>query len=199
MDYNGRSVIEIEENGLNYKKIDTKFFNKTKFIFLIILIFIIFLISVLVCILQNFDWEPLKNLNTFKRIKKNMNSWNTIVNEKTGIEINKGKLLYLSKPDVINFSCIDYGLYYTAGRLNDSNFLPQFIKRGNSGPWVVKKASSVDESAKQFCEFLLVKNINKNINDILITCGKDMYDKIGYSGYFVLNSPCENFISNFSK
>lgn len=196
MDYNGKSIIEIDENELNYKKIDTKFFNKTKFIFLIILIFLIFLGSVIICILQNFDWVPLKNLNTFKRIKKNMNSWGNIVNEKTGIEMNKGKLLYLSKPDVVNFSCIDYGLYYAPGKLNENNFLPQFITRGNSGPWIVKKASNDDESAKQFCEFLLTKNIN---NSNLITCGKDMYNKLGYSGYFTQNSPCENFISNFSK
>lgn len=197
MDYNGKSVIEINENELNYKKIDTKYFNKTKFGFLIILIFIIFLISVILCILQNFDWKPLNNLNTFKRIKKNMNSWSNIVNEKTGIEINKGKLLYLSKPDIINFSCIDYGLYYAVGRLNENIFLPQFIMRGNSGPWTIKKADTEDESAKQFCEFLLNKKSNNNNN--IITCGKDMYEKLGYSGYFTQNSPCEDFISKFSN
>lgn len=196
MNYNGKSVIEINENALNYKKIDTKFFNKTKFLFLIILVFIIFLFSVILCVLQNFEWTPLQELNTFKRIKKTMNSWSNIVNEKTGIEINKGKLLYLSKPDIAEFSCIDYGLYYAAGRLNENIFLPQFIMRGNSGPWIIKKADTVDEPAKQFCEFLLSKKID---NNNIITCGKEMYEKLGYSGYFTQNSPCENFISNFSK
>lgn len=194
-----RTTIIFDDKNLEYNKNAKRIVNKDNLFVILLILFIIFFLSVAYSLLINFEWQPLKTLEKFKRIKRNMNSWTSIVNEKTGIEINKGRNLYLTKPSVSNFQCIDFGNYYVPGRISSSTYLPEFIRRGTSGPWVINKADKEDLSAHQFCKFLLNKYITKSTNlDNLITCGIDMYEKIGFSGYFMLNSPCEGAIGALS-
>lgn len=191
-----QTTIVLDNKSLEYKQTSNRVIKKDNLFIILIILFIIFFLSVTYSLLINFEWEPLKTLEKFKRIKKNMNSWTSIVNEKTGIEINKGRYLYLTKPSVADFQCLDYGSYYVPGRLSPTSFLPEFVRRGNSGPWVINKATSGEDlSALQFCKYLLNKYVTQsnNLNN-LITCGVDMYDQLGYSGYFINNSPCENAI-----
>lgn len=140
------------------------------------------------CILQTFNWEPLCVLNKFKRIKKNMNSWESIIKEKTGIETNNGKILYLKNTNVSNMQCLNFKNYYIPGRLSTDDYLPEFIRRGNSGPWLIKKNNIDDEASLQFCEYLIQTKIKK---ENFIKCGIDMFNKIGFSGYFTDNFICE--------
>lgn len=194
-----KTIIAFDNKNLEYTKTGDKIVRKDSFFIIIATLFVIFFLSICYSLLINFEWEPLKTLEKFKRIKKNMNSWTSIVNEKTGIEINKGRYLYLTKPSISDFQCIDYGSYYVPGRISSSTYLPEFIRRGGSGPWVINKADQNDLSSLQFCKFLLNKYVTKSNNlDNLITCGIDMFDKVGYSGYFMLNSPCENTIKALS-
>lgn len=192
-----QTTIVFDNKTLEYRQTGNKIIKKNNLFVILIILFIIFFLSVTYSLLINFEWEPLKALEKFKRIKKNMNSWTSIVNEKTGIEINKGRYLYLSKPSVGDFQCLDFTNYYVPGRISPNSYLPEFVRRGNSGPWVINKATTGEDlSAKQFCTFLLNKYVTQSNNlDNLITCGVDMYEKLGYSGYFINNSPCENTIS----
>lgn len=186
------TIIELDDDTITYKKNITNRVSKSEFLFTLLILFIIFIISICFSILQYFEWEPLEVLAKFKRIKKNINSWTSITKEKTAIEANKGKLLYLSKKNVANMQCLDYGNYYIPGRISKDSYLPEFIKRGNSGPWVIQKANKIDESARQFCYYVLNKYSSNTI-----TCGIQMYEELGYSGYFLNDSPCENAISIF--
>lgn len=195
MGLSNKTIIEIDDKKIKYEKTGKSDLNTDNVFLIFIITFVILLFSMVFTLLINFEWEPLIVLNKFKRIKKNMNSWFSIINEKTGIEINKGRLLYLSKPSSNNFQCMDFGTYIVPGRLSKESFLPEFVKRGNSGPWVITKADNNDPSAEQFCTFLLDKYVTKSNNiDSLITCGTDMFKKLGYGGYFIPNSPCERAI-----
>lgn len=185
------TVIEIDDDSITYKK-TTKVFNKSNIFYIILILFIVFIISICYSILQYFEWEPLTVLQKFKRIKKNMTFWDNITKNKTAIESDKGRLLYLSNKNVTKLQCLDFGNYYMIGRLSSENYLPEFIKRGNSGPWMIQKANTEDPAASQFCNFVLNK-----YNDNIITCGLKMYQELGYSGYFMNNSPCEKAISIF--
>lgn len=185
------TVIELDDDSITYKK-STKTYKQSNIFYIILILFIIFIISLCYSILQYFEWKPLMVIQKFKRIKKNMTSWDNITKNKTAIESNKGRLLYLSNKNVSNLQCLDFGNYYAVGRLSKQEYLPEFIKRGNSGPWVIKKANVIDESAKQFCNYVLNK-----YSDNLITCGLKMYEELGYSGYFSNDSPCENALNIF--
>lgn len=187
------TTLVFEEKKLDYNKQTREIVSKSKFNILFIFLIIFFICSVSYSILTNFNWKPIITLEKFKRIKKNMNSWVSIVTEKTGIEVYKGRNLYLSRPKVSEWECLDFGNYYAPVHLSSSSYLPEFVRRGNSGPWLVSKATSEkDPSALQFCKFLINKYVvQKQIGDNLITCGLDMFDKLGYSGYFSNDSPCE--------
>lgn len=193
-----KTLIEFENGKGVYTYIENKIPVNFNYYFIFIIVFICLLFSTLFTILQNFDYKPIKELAKFKRIKKNMGSWFNLTKEKTGIEINKGRLLYTSKPYISEFKCIDYGLYYAVGRLNPNTFLPEFVRRGNSGPWLINKSSSSDLSAQQMCTFILNKYTIIASNEELITCGTDMFNKLGYSGYFIPNSVCELTLEKLS-
>lgn len=196
MTLENKTTIEIDNDTLLYQQNLSTTINKSNIFLILFFTFLILFVSVIYTILENFDWAPLLNLKKFKRIKKNMNLWTDIMEEKTGIEINKGKLLYLTNPQVAEFQCLDYGDYYVPGRLSNTSYLPEFIRRGNSGPWIIQKANKSDPSAQQFCKYLLNKYIisSQNNSDNVITCGIDMFNKLGYGGYFISNSPCEKAI-----
>lgn len=195
-----QTKIVFDNKSIEYNKTDHSIKKKNDLFIILFIVFVVFFLSISYSLLINFEWEPIKVLEKFKRIKKNMNSWSTIVNEKTGIEINKGRLLYLTKPSVSDFQCIDFGNYYVPGRISPSSYLPEFVRRGGSGPWIINKATTGEDlSSLQFCKFLLNKYVTKTTNiDNLITCGVDMFETIGYSGYFMLDSPCEKAIQTLS-
>jgi hypothetical protein len=187
------TVIELDDDSITYKK-NTNSYNQTNVFYIILILFIIFLLSVCYSLLLYFEWNPLLVLQKFKRIKKNMTSWDTITKNKNAIESEKGKLLYLSNKNVAKLQCLDFDNYYVVGRISSENYLPEFIKRGDSGPWMIKKLNKKDVAAQQFCLYILTKYANNTI-----TCGLKMYEKLGYSGYFYNNSPCEKAISVFSS
>lgn len=195
-----KTTIIFDNKELEYTKTGKKVINNQSLFIFFIIIFIIFFLSTAYSFLVNFEWTPIKTLDMFKRIKKNMNSWSSIMDEKTGIEINKGRFLFLTKPNVSNFQCLDFGSYYTAGRLSSSNYLPEFVRRGNSGPWIINKADiNEDLSALQFCKYLLNTYVTKSSNlNNLISCGTDMFNKLGFGGYFIPNSPCERALETLS-
>lgn len=189
-----KTIIEIDDNHIVYKKIDNAKTSSHSYIILIFIIIFIFVISVVYSLLYHFEWSYLITLQKYKKIKKYMNSWFDVIDAKTDEESKKGRLLALSKVGVTDFKCRDFGNSYAPIRLTPSTYLVQSIRRGNSGPWLVAKAEDQDEAAKQFCEFLIYKYSTTNINASknYITCGNDMFEKIGYSGYFTTNPPCES-------
>lgn len=195
-----KTQIEFEDDNITYKNISNgKVTNKSIIIVLIILI-IVFLLSTLFTILQGFEFGPLVELGTFKRIKKNMSSWLSITQEKTGLEKNKGRLFALTTAGATEFQIIDFDSFYVIGRINPNNYLPEFLRRGNSGPWIINKVAKQDLSAKQFAQYALNKYILHNpSSDHIITCGTDMYNKIGYSGYFNTSSVCERAIEKLRE
>lgn len=185
------TVIELDDDSITYKK-EYKNYKQSNIFYTILILFIIFTLSICYSVLQYFEWKPLEVLQKFKRIKKNITSWDAITKNKTAIETDKGRLVFLSNKNVSTLQCLDFGNYYAVGKLSNIDYLPEFIKRGNSGPWIIKKANINDESAKQFCTFVLNK-----YSDNIITCGLKMYEEIGYSGYFSNDSPCEKALSVF--
>ena len=192
----GETKIIFNDKTLEYNRVENYITKKNNLFLIWLIIFVVFFLSVSYSLLINFEWEPLKTLELFKRIKKNMNSWATISNEKTAIEVNKGKLLYLTNTSVADFQCIDYGSYIVPGRISSTTYLPEFVRRGNSGPWIINKADTNDLSSLQFCKFLLNKYVTKSTSlDGLISCGGDMLEKLGYTGYFIPNGPCEKTLS----
>lgn len=194
-DKHSETIIGLENKHFRYDKLSRQTVSKDKFYIIFIFIVLIFIISFSYTVLFSFEWEPLMVLEKYKRIKKNTNSWMSILYEKTGIEVNKGKLLYLSKPDVSNWQCLDISSYYVPVRISPSSYLPEFIQRGNSGPWTVKKSGTEEDvPALQFCKFLIDKYVSQGSGSI-ITCGIDMFEKLGYGGYFNTNSPCEKVYS----
>lgn len=185
------TTIELDDDSITYKK-NYKNHKQSNIFYIILVLFIIFTLSVCYSVLQYFEWKPLGVLQKFKRIKKNISSWDNITKNKSVIESEKGRLVFLSNKNVSNLQCLDFDDYYAVGRLSKTNYLPEFIKRGNSGPWIIKKANINDESAKQFCQFVLNK-----YSDNIITCGINMYEELGYSGYFSNDSPCEKALQIF--
>ncbi|AAR07429.1 73R [Yaba monkey tumor virus] len=126
-------------------------------------------------------------LAKYIRIKNSVKGWRPLVNAKTKLESDRGRLMSLNRNDLFSFNCLDYGPYFLATRIDKKTFLPQAIRRGDGDAWMVKKANKVDLSAQQFCEYIVSKY------DDTITCGFDMMDKIGYSGYFMDSHWCSEF------
>lgn len=190
-----KTIIEFTENSLDYiRQTESNIKNVRGYLILIISAFIIFISSVLF-ILQTANYDFFDQLAIFKRIKNNMSSWKSLILEKTGIEIARGKnLAARSNIKIFNFECYDMGTYYVSARLNERNGLPQFIKRGKGDVWMIRKADKIDNSSKQFCEY-----ITRTGNQNTITCGMDMYNQIGYSGYFENGHPCQSMLSEFEN
>lgn len=188
-----KTVIEFSENSLDYiHQTESKVKNVRGYLILIISAVIVF-ISTVVFIMQTANYEFIEQLGIFKRIKNNMGSWKSLILEKTGIEVGRGKnMASRVNIKVFNFNCYDFGTYYVGAKLSPKNNLPEFIRRGKGDVWMIQKADKIDNSAKQFCEYQ-VRNNNLNT----ITCGMDMYNKIGYSGYFELGHPCQSALNIF--
>jgi hypothetical protein len=189
---NNKNTIEIFDSAINYTKEQTAKFYGYKNILTFILSIIFIILSTIIFILQIYEWNPIVQLNTFKRIKNNIGNWRKLIIDKTSIEIKRGQLQSLRlKIDAFDFQCYDYENFYSAIKLNNSNYLPEFIMRGNGDVWMFKKAANIDLSAQQFCKYIIYKN-QKEDN---ITCGTEMFDARGYSGWFEYNHPCNNALN----
>ncbi|AUI80643.1 hypothetical protein [White-tailed deer poxvirus] len=154
------------------------------------LCFFLFILAVSVLFLwfQVSDNSILSELVKYTRIKNNIKGWRPLVESKTKLESDKGRLLAAGRDDLLSFHCVDFGQYILPIRLDRKTFLPQSIRRGIGDGWMIRKAAKVDPSAQQFCEYLI-----KNKSDNIITCGINMMDEIGYSGYFMDSHWCNDF------
>lgn len=184
-------TITIYDNEIKYNKTQNAKFIRYKNLLSFILSIIFIIISTLIFMLQIYDWDPIVQLNRFRRIKNNIGNWRKLIIDKTAIEIKRGQIQSLRlKLEAYDYHCYDYGNFYSAIKLNSINFLPSFIMRGNGDVWRFKKAAPIDLSAKQFCQYIIYKN-----NNTEYTCGLDMFDNIGFSGWFEYDHPCQNALN----
>lgn len=182
--------IDVDKQKSKFIHIDEHVQFRLSFFTQLVIILIILTISILFFVLELYEHPFIKNIKYICRIKKNLNNYTAVTNEKIAIEIIKTKQFYLSNTNKFgSFTCVDMGEFYVAGKINSNVFLPEFIRRGNGGIWKFLKGDINDEPAKQFCEF-----ISSTVNSSII-CGKDMLEKIGYSDYLDSKSPCNNFLN----
>lgn len=151
---------------------------------ILFILFISLSISFLFFICQIIELDIIKEYLTFKKIKNNMNNMKKLNSNKTLIEIDKGKKLVLSTSlNLTQFNCYNINNYYVAARINKNTYLPEFIRKDTADVW---KINGSDDSSQQFCQYLIMEHA-----DNTITCGIQMYEEIGYGGYFNLNHPCQ--------
>ncbi|AKS26357.1 putative entry/fusion membrane protein [Diachasmimorpha longicaudata entomopoxvirus] len=182
----GKTKLEFENNNKIFYEREVELKGSKREAYIIFITVVILIISLIVCLLQNYKWKPLRTLYIYKRIKKNMNSWGNIIKEKVAIEKQKAQLIIATKPEYGSLQILDFGSYYSVGRLN-SQGLPEFIQRGTSGPWrISKKDTGLDIGAYQFATY--IKDVYRGN---IIACGDEMFKNLGFSGYFIKNSPCE--------
>ncbi|QEJ79221.1 entry-fusion complex component [Goatpox virus] len=145
-------------------------------------------ISILLLWFQVSDNSIFSELMKYIRIKKSIRGWRPLVETKTNLESDRGKMLSMGRDEYFSFNCVDFGSYFVPIRLDRKTFLPQAIRRGKGDGWMVQKADKIDVSAQQFCQYL-IKHKSENI----ITCGTHMINEIGYSGYFTNSHWCSDF------
>ncbi|QRY18957.1 ORF-87 [Teiidae poxvirus 1] len=154
----------------------------------ILFFFLLLVISVVLFFLQISNNRFFNNLAKYVRIKKNLSSWKPLVIQKSKINGELGKHAALNRPDLLRFKCMDFGNYILPIRLNGNNFLPEAVRRGEGDGWMVKKAGKEDPAAEQYCEYIL-----NNYKDT-ITCGNQMFNILGYSGYFETGHWCQTYL-----
>lgn len=145
----------------------------------------------LVSVAQVIQWKPLDTFIAFQDIQRNFNRWRKTIEDYEVTESNRIKSLIPSMSNFNQFTCVDYGTFYipitfmnnyrgAERQHNDGKLLlPTAVRRGNGDGWAVTKSASVDPSALQQCLYVASER-----SDSLITCGSDMYNKLGYGGYF---------------
>ncbi|CCU56354.1 entry-fusion complex essential component (Cop-H2R) [Mythimna separata entomopoxvirus 'L'] len=189
------TVLQIGEKNIDYYRSATAKLRNYKGYMGYILSMIFIILSTIFFILQSFRWNPLFQLEKFRRIKKNIGSWKQLVLEKTQIESTRGRARSLQLiNDAFDYRCYDFGNYYAALRLNQTTFLPEFILRGVGDVWRFRKADEVDVGALQFCDYTIINNSSNSAQ-----CGIDMFNKLGYSGYFENGHPCQTALSVLSN
>ena len=137
-----------------------------------------------ISIAQMLQWKPLDNFIAFQDIQRNFNNWTVILSDYQNLESNKIKTLVPSMSNYSQVVCIDYGTYYMPMFFNTITIedktllLPAAVRRGNGDGWAVTKSDNNDPAALQQCMY-----IASELSDVVITCGLDMYNKLGYGGY----------------
>ncbi|QHG62632.1 hypothetical protein [Cetacean poxvirus 1] len=149
---------------------------------------IVLIISIVLMWFQISDNTIFYELIKYCRIKNSVKEWGPLVESKSQLESDKGRLLAEERKDLLNFHCVDFGSFFLPIRLDSNTYLQQAIRRGSGDGWMVKKASKVDLSAQQFCEYLI-----KYKHDNVITCGTDMLNTLGYSGFFETGHWCKEY------
>ncbi|QDJ95085.1 entry-fusion IMV protein [Hypsugopox virus] len=154
---------------------------------------LILAVSALLLWFQVSDNSFFSELAKYTRIKNSIKGWKPLVESKTKLESDKGRMMAAGRPELLDFSCIDFGSYFIAMRLDKKTYLPQAIRRGTGDAWMVQKANKVDPSAEQFCKYLIQ---TKSTNTI--TCGNEMMNLLGYSGYFMDSHWCSKYTNLLS-
>ncbi|AAL69809.1 SPV070 hypothetical protein [Swinepox virus] len=150
-------------------------------------------ISLIILWFQVSDNSIFFELVKYSRIKNSIKEWRPLVESKTKLESDRGRILSADRDDYFVFNCIDFGSYFIPLRLDKKTFLPQAIRRGVGDGWMIQKADKKDPSAQQFCEYL-IRNKSNNV----ITCGLTMMGELGYSGYFMDSHWCSEFYNILS-
>lgn len=155
---------------------------------LVVTVAIMFVIGfVIMSMLQIYRWQPLDIIKAYEDIQDNFNRWQSVLVDYQQLESNKISGLVPYMEDYRNFTCVDYGSFYIAIKFDtytysDNNLLlPIAVRRGDGDAWLVTKSATNDPAAYQQCLYLISER-----SDNTITCGVDMYNKLGYGGY--LNS-----------
>ncbi|QGN68078.1 IMV membrane protein [Equine molluscum contagiosum-like virus] len=171
-------VREHERASVRYAGVSTVAF------FLLVLV-----ASTVLFLYQLSDDNVFATLARYARIKSALRSWRPLVAAKTRLERERGRQLAARRADIFDFRCMDFGAFFLPVRLDRETFLPQAVRRGRGDGWTVAKAAPLDPGAQQFCEFVL-----RNHEDSTLTCGTEMFNEIGYSGYFEPGHWCRDFV-----
>lgn len=138
----------------------------------------------IISVAQILRWTPLDNFIAFQDIQRNFNNWTKILSDYQTLESNKIKNLVPLMSNYNNIACIDYGTFYLPIFFSNitldgqTYLLPTAVRRGNGDGWSVTKSDSNDPAALQQCLY-----VASELSDNTITCGIDMYNKIGYGGF----------------
>ena len=192
---NNYKIVDGEKSDLNYeiKHSNVKVMSKDRG--LVYVTCILIFTSLIIFILQVFDIDIIKQLRLCKRIQRNVNTWQGVINNITESNIIAGKQLALKiNASGLNFYCYDYGSFYLPMRLNPNTYLPEAIRRGNGDGWSIAKAATIDPSANQFCTYVISKYSTNTI-----TCGTDMYSKIQYSGWLETGHWCQTAFTEINS
>ncbi len=142
------------------------------------------IVFTIVSLAQMLQWKPLDNFIAFQDIQRNFNTWTSVLREYQSLESNKINTLIPSMSNYDQVTCIDYGNYYMPAFFNsiilddEHLLLPAAVRRGNGDGWAVTKSSNNDPAALQQCLY-----VASELSDTVVTCGIDMYNKLGYGGY----------------
>lgn len=183
-----RVVIDLEENDISKYLRDERFIphevTNDKHLSAIVISIVLLVCFTVISIAQMIQWKPLDNFIAFQDIQRNFNNWQSILGDYQSLESNKIKTLIPSMNNYNLVSCIDYGTYYLPMFFNaitidgEGLLLPAAVRRGNGDGWAVTKSSPNDQAALQQCMY-----IASELSDTTVTCGIDMYNKLGYGGY----------------
>lgn len=151
--------------------------------------FVLLFLSAVLFIYQISEGNVVSTLRQYARIKQSIVNWRPLVEAKSHIERERGRRAAVARPDLFEFRCVNFGAYFLPARLDRATYLPQAVRRGRGDGWMIKKAAATDLSASQFCDFVL-----DNYSGNVITCGTEMFNEIGYGGYFEQGHWCNGFL-----
>lgn len=183
-----RVIIDLESADLSklitdQRHIPYEVSNSKQFVSMALAIGLLVVFTI-VSIAQMIQWQPLDNFIAFQDIQRNFNTWTKVLGDYQSLESNKIKTLIPSMSNYNQVVCIDYGAFYMPMFFNDitientSLLLPAAVRRGNGDGWAVTKSSTNDPAALQQCLY-----VASELSDSVVTCGVDMYNKLGYGGY----------------
>lgn len=185
-----RIVITLDPISVEQKRLleaNTNFFST---MFLMIFYIVVLSLIILIYVLYTNNYAPFVVLKDYNAIVRSINTYSILVDEITSQESKENHIKFNATTKFNRFTCIDMGSYYVSVMLNNE-YLPTFIRRGNGDIWRVSKAAAKDDAALQFCNY-----ISTAYMDNYITCGNDMFKKIGISGYLDDTTSDCNMISN---
>lgn len=154
---------------------------------------VLLIVFTLISIAQMLEWKPLDNFIAFQDIQRNFNNWNKVISNYEELQSHEIQALVAGLSNYSNFVCIDYGSYYLPAHFKSSSIdntlriLPSAVRRGNGDAWAVTKSAGIDTAAYQQCLY-----VASELSDREITCGSDMYNKLGYGGFLNQGHWCNN-------
>ena len=190
------SKIDIDDNRAVFdRRRDSSFFSNEISIFVILIVVVV--LSLIVFFLEYFDNQYIKTLRSLVRIKKNMNSISKIVDESHSNAVRRTIMLKSLRPDLNleEFECYDMGTYYVPARVNPDINTFEFIRRGKGSIHTIQKTNIRDVAALNYCQYLIQTQDQRDV----ISCGLDMYEKLGFSDLLQKNSTCNVIIEKLYK